>query len=62
MKTNRLYITCPVCGKATCKASFLAQIEVKCHTCKSELLAEVGKEQKVTVEVLKEGKPSVSAI
>lgn len=55
MGTKRLCITCPVCGRVMCKANLLAQIEVKCPTCKSELLAEVTPEQTVTVRVVKEG-------
>lgn len=55
MGAKRLCITCPVCGRVTCKASLLAQIEVKCPTCKSELQAEITQEQKVTVQVVKEG-------
>ena len=55
MEAQRLCITCTVCGRVMCKANPLAQIEVKCPTCKSELLAEVSPEQAVTVRVIKKG-------
>ena len=55
MRTEGLYVPCPVCGKIICKARFLMQMEVKCSKCRSELLADVGRERRVTVEVVKDG-------
>ncbi len=61
MGAKRLCITCPVCGKMMCKANLLAQIEARCPSCKSDLQAEVTPEQKVTVQVIKEGNTSIGA-
>lgn len=61
MASKRLFITCPICGKMMCKANLHAEIEAKCPTCKSELQAEVTSEQKVSVQVIKEGKAPVGA-
>lgn len=61
MATKRLCITCPVCGKMMGKANLIAQLETKCPTCKSELQAEITSEQKVSVQVIKEGKAPVGA-
>ena len=55
MRMDGLFVPCPVCGKITCRISYLSQIEIKCPKCRSELLAEIGKEQRITVEVLKDG-------
>lgn len=53
MDSQRLFVTCPYCGRRLCRVSPGSDIEAECPKCQTMIIAWVNTEKKIVTQIIK---------